>query len=365
MGMICPRRRWTSLLILAVVALAVWKNFTFSFHSFLYSPQPSSNQQDTSTATSKANILKHPSILNRPKRKRNIDVSANATKIILNSNASSTSTIILTFADWEYGNTALKWYQRLEFLGYNEHFIVTIDEQLSLALRRNHSDNVVRWVNMPYTPCKSKTDKKPIFRLQLFALRWKFIYEQLKLGQHVLLSDADNAFWRFLPMRQLEDDLEFDIFLSYAAGYPERIFDKMGFTICGCLVWLRSNPRVLQFVENLLFMCGECFAAADNDNTKFCECACDDQVKMNELLYKDVKWDRRDVLTESHQNNHYESLTGTSQSTNARIKIWDRNLTYRGDLPKTCPTNNWVGMPGKVLRQSVVNIWYELCSNAT
>jgi hypothetical protein len=270
-------------------------------------------------------------------------------------------TKILGFADYNYKDYALRWYHRLQDLGYREHVIVVVD-QAAVDFFRSTTNNI-RWEELPYKPCVTWEQDARFYRRQLFGRRWKYVYEQLQKGFSVLLTDVDNVFLRYHPLQDFEES-EYDAFYAYSTSYPTHVFDQMGFTVCGGMSWLRADPKVIRFVATLVNKC-KCL---NEDDGNFCKkCHCDDQVALNELLWEgkhNVTWDRTfRTPPKSLKDYPWTSVTGISSKTRHRVKVWDRNFAYRAMLPDQCPEGNWVAMPLYVNRSDVVQVWEDLCSS--
>lgn len=275
----------------------------------------------------------------------------------------SAVTKILGFADYNYRDYALRWYHRLSSLGYTEQVIVAVDDKAVAFWKENTTG--IQWQALPYFPCVGYKHDPRGYRRQIFARRWTYIYEQLQQGYSILLTDVDNVFSRYLPMRELEQS-NVDVFHAYSTSYPTYVFEDMGLTVCGGMSWLRANPKVIRFVGSLINQC-KCMPLVGKSQVseKECrDCSCDDQVTLNELLWKGkhkVIWDRNISKPASLQDFQWESLRGVSSKTKHRIQIWDRNVAYRAPMPETCPLNNWVAMPLYVDRGDVVEAWDALC----
>jgi hypothetical protein len=279
------------------------------------------------------------------------------TKPVKLTNRSNTSTKILGFADGAYQEYALRWYHRLESLGYREQVIVAVDQKAADFFKAHHPD--IRWEELPYKPCVTWEQDARTYRRQLFGRRWKYVLDQLNQGHSVLLTDVDNVFFRYLPMKELEES-KFDVFHAFSTAYPVYVFESMGFTVCGGMAWLRAHPRVIRFVGSLV---NKCKCLKEEDLCK--NCYCDDQVALNEMLWKGkhkVTWDRTIPKPASQKDFQWKSLTGISTTTKHRVKIWDRNFAFRAPMPDNCPPNNWVSMPLYVNRSDVVQVWDKLCS---
>jgi hypothetical protein len=156
----------------------------------------------------------------------------------------------------------------------------------------------------------------------LFGRRWKYVYDQLQKGYSVLLTDVDNVFLRYHPLQNF-DESEYDVFHAYSTSYPTHVFEQMGFTVCGGgMSWLRADPKVIRFVASLV---NKCKCLKDENDDDFCKnCYCDDQVALNELLWKgkhSVTWDRTFEKPKSLKDYPWRIVTRISSTTRHHIKV--------------------------------------------
>jgi hypothetical protein len=160
----------------------------------------------------------------------------------------------------------------------------------------------------------------------------------LKNGTHVLVTDIDNIFNRYVPLHGFLEE-GFDVYHAYEMKFPKHIYFRTRFVVCGGHSFFRSSPETLRYMEIVLNDC-----ASDK---------CNDQITLNSVLFKslDVKWDNGDPnharalrinatgddgsspekQTNKAENNYLlvESVTGRSRVTNHTIKIWDRDFAWR------------------------------------
>lgn len=256
-------------------------------------------------------------------------------------------TKIITFTDHSFRFVAANWYERLKALGYTTQTIVAVDE-VTVDFLANHTN--YRYDVKFRPPLPSKYDgeiyrvKRRLVVTQIFALRWRYILQQLKQGIHVLLTDCDNIFSSYVPLSEFEQS-EYDVFHAYETKHPGIVFAKQGFCVCGGMSWFRASPKVIHFIQHVVANCKD---------------LCDDQDILNRvILYNlNMTWDhtpdtfgptakRTSNNTDERFNGLLEiGVSGTSGLTGHRVKIWDRDFAFRGTLdPPTCPRNNWVSMP--------------------
>lgn len=356
-------RRWTQQQAL-IVAVAVFVIFWMTWN----------NIQATTQIHNQISLSEPRLVVQTTSTRRTTPPKPSKTKAAAAAAATTGTTKILGFADYNYREYALRWYHRLANLGYTEQVIVAVDQKAADFFSQNasstSSSSSVHWEALPYPPCVSSKHDARGYRRQIFGRRWTYIYEQLQQGYHVLMTDVDNVFSRYLPMAELQDNTQVDVFHAYSTSYPTNVFEDMGLTVCGGMSWLRSTPSVIRFVGSLVNRCkcmdlvGAKKSAVVDD--RICrECSCDDQVALNELLWKGkhkVVWDRNISKPKSLKDFQWEPLTGISSKTHHRVAIWDRNVAYRATMPDTCPPNNWVAMPLYVDRSEVVQAWDALCA---
>jgi hypothetical protein len=269
-------------------------------------------------------------------------------------------TKIVGFISSHYIRVALRWHDRLETLGYTNHYIICTDNKSFDILQTNFPAYRIEASYLPEFPASYASMKygfKERHRVEmLFAHRWVYLLEQLKLGYHILLTDIDNIFSSYYSMNELELS-EFDVYHALETKHPQEVYKYQGFVVCGGMGWFRSSPRSIRYVEEMVKRCGW---------------ECDDQVQLNNLIAYGLhmKWNRSSSVKEhstaitvnssvihGDDNERLEErleglitvgFTGYSISTGVKIKLWDRAFAYRGKAtPKQCPSSsqNWVSMP--------------------
>ena len=292
-------------------------------------------------------------------------------------------TKIVGFITAPYKKVARQWYQRLDSLGYDNHYIIATDNETAAYFQENYPSYRMEYSELPPWPGRIARMKRYAVKirnrvLMLFAHRWIYMLEELQKGHHILITDVDNIFNTFHPMSELELS-EYDVFHALETRHPKDVFEKQGFVFCGGMGWFRSTPSVIGFVKLMTLQCGT---------------LCDDQVLLNRIIANDLNmtWNRteedeeRTVFTDdinetTRFENHFDrlvglvskSFTGASKVTGHKVKVWDRNFTYRGKTnPSDCPQNNWVSMPFVVAnvrwqvadaKMRAFDIWDEHCPN--
>ena len=253
---------------------------------------------------------------------------------------------IIAFADKHYVALAKVWYERLSSLGYNTHYIVCVDDHSFKKLSQGNYRLIQRYVTNP-------DYAHPVvgFGRQLYSLRLQFTLEMLQNGTHVLVTDVDNIFNRYISLAAILKE-PFHLFHAYEMKYPTYLFQERGFVVCAGHQFLRSSPATISYLRDEVL--ADCFKTS----------TCDDQVRYNVALHKlNVNWnknpfgeDRIKISSNNTENDGLlvEELQGTTHNmgdSKLRIKIWNRDFAWRlsNDLPEKCPSkDNWVSMPTKI-----------------
>ena len=266
-------------------------------------------------------------------------------------------TKIVGFITGSYAKIAMRWYDRLEILGYNNHAIVCTDQEAYQYFQEQRSHYRVEASYLPQDPDPNieglKYGKKMRRRvMMLFAHRWRYLLQSLNEGHHVLITDVDNIWNSYYDMEELELS-EYDVYHALETKHPSEVYDDQGFVFCGGMGWFRASPQTKTFIQSMVSQCGV---------------ICDDQVLLNQIVaYQlNMEWhrtaDHHNTTTSVSSNQDFDSpfenhfsrieglvtngFTGYSRVTGHKSKVWDRDFAYRGENnPETCPPNNWVSMP--------------------
>jgi hypothetical protein len=271
-------------------------------------------------------------------------------------------TMIIAACDYAFKDMALAWYEKLTKLGYNTHMILAVDQQAADFFRQHglrHDmllpplrDGEKDAASSNY--CYQEHSQNWMYRRVVFGMRWHYVLGLLENGHHVLMTDIDNIFVRHHSLSNMEESA-FDVFHTYAMPYPANVYEKLGYTVCGCLTWLRSSPESLNFVKALLNRCQQ-------PGSSGMECfACDDQVEVNKLY---MGYKRRSSITLEVPDDFGEqgfwksSISGRVHETNHTFYLWDADLAYRGPIrgiEGRCPgqsnsthearNHNWMAAP--------------------
>ena len=290
-------------------------------------------------------------------------------------------TKIVGFISGSYAKIAMRWYDRLETLGYTNHWIICTDEASFQSFQTKFSKYRVEASYLPSFPelyAGLRYGRKQRHRVKmLFAHRWVYMLEQLKLGNHILVTDVDNIFSSYYDMKTLELS-EYDMYNALETRHPQDVWDYQGFVFCGGMGWFRASPPTIRFIDQVVTRCG---------------IECDDQVLLNRIIAynQKVEWNRsgdghadvtehnEDTKEKVFFNDHFERIvglvttgfTGYSKAMGIKIKVWDRDFAYRGkNDPSECPENNWVSMPfvvfvsrweGPKAKLNSYDLWDEQC----
>ncbi|KAG7343268.1 nucleotide-diphospho-sugar transferase [Nitzschia inconspicua] len=253
-------------------------------------------------------------------------------------------TIIVGLANKAYAPVAMLWYRRMTEAGFTNHRILAADKPTAWVCDEHKMRYDMLWrYTRPLIPsCHPGLFDKDGWRKKLyfFAARWIYVRQKLLEGYHVLMTDVDSVYNYMEPVLTV-DQGSYDHYTAYADKMPLSVFQKTGFTICGCFNWMRSTPSMIQFLDSFLSQCG-CSTQAQNNT---CECGCDDQVTINSMLLDqlDMKWDLYEGGKSGEFRQH--SMTGVSQRMGQRIKIADRSFVFRGHPNNTCSKGNWITFP--------------------
>ena len=255
---------------------------------------------------------------------------------------------IVGFADINFYSVAKYWYERLTSLGYTEHVIIAIDEDIYKSCLNDGYRVEPYYVEMKEVKVKGSENKTkvPVIR-KLWYRRVQYCKEQISNGTDILLTDVDNVFHRYVPVSDFQDE-NYDIIHAYEQRFPTWIFEKMQFVLCGGMTWFKATSRTLHFLELLEYYC------IDGGNK-----ACNDQntVNLMYLKYLNMSWNRENEMSFretpeyaqlSDKDLYRKETTGISNVTNHTVKIWARDMAWRGDFEgNQCPDIgvNWVSMP--------------------
>ena len=101
--------------------------------------------------------------------------------------------------------------------------------------------------------------------------------DMLKNGTHVLVTDIDNIFNRYVPLHGFLEE-GFDVYHTYEMKFPTHIYFKTRFVVCGGHSFSRASPETMRYMV-IVFL----------DK-------CNDQITLITVLFNslDVKWDNDD-----------------------------------------------------------------------
>ena len=170
---------------------------------------------------------------------------------------------ILGFTDKNYLPIAKFWYMRLTALGYKEHYIVAHDEVSYNAVKDDYRAIACIIQNPDYA--------RPVKGLwqQIMSARLHLTVDMLRNGTHLLITDVDNVFSRYVPLSGFLEE-GYDVYHAFEMRYPLNIFHQFGFVVCSGHQFIRSSPAALRFMDLVMNRCS---------NEK-----CDDQVSASPSL---------------------------------------------------------------------------------
>lgn len=270
-----------------------------------------------------------------------------------NSESMIGKTIIVAFSNYRFRLVGVAWYERMTQLGYENHLLVATDSEMVHFLREHHDFRYQVWLHEPMpeeVKSKPKNKQDHAYLELLMAVRWKYLLHQLENGIHVVLTDVDNIFNRFLDVDKefVQQSTEIDVWHAYATKFPRKAFGRQGFVVCSGMSWWRSSSGGIRFAKLMQHTCGD---------------MCDDQRILNELLTDpdrlNMTWHWTETAKQSKITNATTDdprflglptigISGESSVTEHKARIWDREFAFRGPiLPVVCPSRmvNWVSMP--------------------
>jgi hypothetical protein len=320
-------------------------------------------------------------------------------------------TKIVAITDINYASNALEWHNSLVSLGYNaSQVVVVVADDASLQYFNSSKFTEVKVETLLHQssigwPVADPKMKPQIRRRRLFATRWVYVLQQLRMGYSVLLSDADNIFVRHLDMAEFENS-NHDVIHAYCHNFPIR-FLSMGFVVCGGMMWLRGNDDpvnnedgpAVRYVLSILEQC-----RWHDSGLKYPLAAtCDDQQVINSKFFTNslnYTWVKR-----PEEGFWKEEAMGESLVTGHKFGFWSVEVAYRGPVDgiadnegksdnyngpvtgnaasaamnKQCPNKerSWVAMPYTTIQTSDrkldasadrslrIKQWYQFCRNET
>lgn len=204
-------------------------------------------------------------------------------------------------------------------------------------------------------------------RRNMFGSRWFYILKELNLGYHVLITDVDNLFQKYKAMQDFEESI-YDIVHTFCGeinAFPQYVYNRLGFTVCGGMSWLRSTTSVIEFVSELARRCG-CLKEIG------CDCFCDDQVTINRMYlegpFRGV-WNQKPhqkIIARTTEEMYWDGFDGVCPKTGHKLLILDRNTAWRGTMREDmkCPNNTWVAMPqGQRDKSKTRELWNKYCKS--
>lgn len=262
------------------------------------------------------------------------------------------TTLIVAFCNFHFREVGVAFYKRMTQLGYENHLLVATDNAMTDFLEKSPLRMRYQvWIHEPL-PSEVLSRPKPkqdhAYLELLMAVRWKYLLQKLENGMHVVLTDVDNIFTRFVDVDQeiASHETDVDVWHAYATKFPRKAFSKQGFCVCSGISWWRASPGGKKMARVMRDTCGD---------------MCDDQRELNNLLSSspalNMTWQWTEEVRQSRLTNKTTNdprflglptaeLSGHSDVTGHKAKIWNRDFAFRGPLlPDVCPSTNWVSMP--------------------
>ena len=178
------------------------------------------------------------------------------------------SWIIIGLCTESYIPVAKIWYHQLTELGYNNHYIVALDEETF-----NHFTDLDYRIHKASSYIDNTKNHQQIVR-SIWPIRFKTIYNYLKSGQNILVSDVDSIWVKYQDLNSLPT--QFDTFHGKGGTFPPKAHSAWGFVLCGCLGAYHSNENTIKLYKNLLDKCKD---------------DCDDQRSLNYwFMARKVQW---------------------------------------------------------------------------
>ena len=176
--------------------------------------------------------------------------------------------IIIAFSDSTYYPAARIWYNQLKALGYENHYLIALDDQV---YEKCLSENI-RTKKASSDFNRDPKSLGPSGKLsRLWSIRLTTIFNLLRTNVNVFISDVDSIWLKHQNLNLLPFPSLIDIYHGLGTKHPLEVYLKYGFVVCGCIGAYRSNERVIEFFRQTLSTCYK---------------NCDDQVTINNL-YKD------------------------------------------------------------------------------
>ena len=187
-----------------------------------------------------------------------LDIKTQISPDILKSNK---NWIILGFTEFTYIPLAIKWYDQLTNLGYNNHFIVGLDtasEKYFLDTRNGQKTTPIRFIKSSNQIHKTKQ----YYLKTIWKTRLNTIQALLKQNYNILISDTDTIWLKYLKIDKEIQKIDSnsidgprDAYHSYAGKFPHQTLKAWNFTICGCFTAFKSTNNTLNFFEIINKQC--------------------------------------------------------------------------------------------------------------
>jgi len=299
------------------------------------------------------------------------------------------------FTDEGYLPIAAKWYRHMSELGYNEHLIVATNERMYSALRQKGYRTELWHVDFVHPLHGNHTNQF------LWKRRFEYALEQVRAGRSVFLSDVDNIYGRYVPLRQFEQpqqslpqrelqqpkrkdknqmrqqraqreqqqqsSLHYDVYHAYGTKYPRDVHNETGFVVTAGFAYYKGNAKVARMLEEVLTRCEHRNGNDKHEDDAGAVTECDDQAVLNRYYLRNVRWDEK----RTGQSELYSrgGRAGYHAEIGIRIFVWPRSFAWRGWMPKRpedCPPAGWwASMPiakkQAEEKESMFESWNHVC----
>ena len=231
---------------------------------------------------------------------------------------------IVAFASSNYLGITKAWYERLTNLGYTEHVVAAMDDEIFTALAKlgyRVEDHVV-------SPTEATEPGEPVrgwgrHLWKLWRYRLAYVNRQTQMGRNVFLVDVDTMWNRKVELKDLfdgtPDEAGADVFFSQGTVYPHDAFDAWGFVGCMGSVAFRATPRTSALLKAAM---EDCKAGA-----------CDDQVAMNGALLRKygMEWNRATGFGHGTMAQPVANRLKVTDANamNIRVRVWPKPFAFR------------------------------------
>ena len=162
---------------------------------------------------------------------------------------------IIAFTDLNYLPVTKIWYRQLSALGYNNHYLIPLDNQTDTYLSNlKYPSNVSKkslrnqkiYRTLPAIDYIDQNDDKKVHKI--WKIRLDTVYSLLKSGNHVFTSDVDSIWTNYRNLDHLP--YLFEAFHSYGNDFPKNAYNAWNFVLCGCIAGYHRNEKSLKYCKS-------------------------------------------------------------------------------------------------------------------